>query len=224
MKRVLVILSIVLFIGCNSENSMKPQNQGSNAASASSFKSSEQDSASSASPTYEERQSTYSSPPESDESEDEDKEKKEDETNAEYEDGTYCADVEYDNPRTGTESNYQLEVEVESGSITEIDFPQGWLDDTHFESGAELDNGEAEIESDKGTTYRVKITGTAPCVYNRIAVRCLGIDKDGTRCRKMTTDPTGYCPIHRYQYYQKIANSENKDAEKLDDDDDDSNQ
>ena len=35
-----------------------------------------------------------------------------------YPDGTYCAEVEYYNPNTGTRSTYDLDVEVENGDLS----------------------------------------------------------------------------------------------------------
>lgn len=77
-----------------------------------------------------------------------------------YEDGTYCADVNYYNPNTGTRSTYSLEVEIESNSLVKIYWGNGgWLDEDHFRS-ADLDNGGfCSFTSDKGYRYRVQITG-----------------------------------------------------------------
>jgi hypothetical protein len=37
-----------------------------------------------------------------------------------YEDGTYCADVTYHNPNTGTTNTYTLNFEVEDNNLTKI--------------------------------------------------------------------------------------------------------
>ena len=162
MKFLVAILSIFLLFACKSKSTSPESDSGTGT------------------------NSTYSSPSDNASAESSSS------SSEKYEDGTYCADVEYYNPNTGTQSDYQLAVQVESGSVTEIEFPQGWLDDSHFSSDGELEDNETEIESDKGYTYTVTITGTTPCTYDRVAVRCLGIDKDGSRCRKLTADPTGY--------------------------------
>lgn len=61
------------------------------------------------------------------------------------EDGTYCAEVEYYNPETGTESTYTLPVEVEDDMVVKLSFPNGgWLDDTHFEPEY-IEDGEAKF-------------------------------------------------------------------------------
>lgn len=89
-----------------------------------------------------------------------------DEENQEaYPDGTYCAEVEYYNPNTGTRNTYTLNVEVENNEVTIIHWPNGgWLDDSHFDSEELDDNGYCSFTSDKGYEYEVKITGS-PCSY-----------------------------------------------------------
>ncbi len=78
-----------------------------------------------------------------------------------FDDGTYCADVEYYNPNTGTKSTYELNVEVENNEVVKILWSNGgWLDDDHF-SPEELDeDGSCSFESDKGYQYTVTITGS----------------------------------------------------------------
>ncbi|WP_076606491.1 hypothetical protein [Rufibacter radiotolerans] len=76
-----------------------------------------------------------------------------------YPDGTYCAEVDYYNPNTGTSSTYTLEVEVESNELTTIHWPSGgWLDDSHF-SSTDISEGDASFTSDRGYEYTVKIIG-----------------------------------------------------------------
>lgn len=77
-----------------------------------------------------------------------------------YEDGTYCAEVEYYNPNTGTNNTYTLEVEVESNEVTTIYWGNGgWMDEDHFYP-EELDSdGTCSFTSDKGYDYTVTIIG-----------------------------------------------------------------
>lgn len=71
--------------------------------------------------------------------------------------GTYCAEVEYYNPSTGTRSTYELDVEVEDGSLVQIDWPNGgWLDETHF-SSEDISSGECSFTSDRGYRYTVTL-------------------------------------------------------------------
>lgn len=82
-----------------------------------------------------------------------------------YPDGTYCADIDYYNPDTGTRNTYTLNVEVEHNEVTVIHWPNGgWLDDSHF-SPEELDsNGGCSFSTNDGKEYDVQITGPE-CSY-----------------------------------------------------------
>lgn len=77
-----------------------------------------------------------------------------------FENGTYCAEVDYYNPNTGTRSTYTLEVEVENDEMVKIYWGNGgWLDEDHF-TAEELDeDGYCSFTSDKGYEYEVQITG-----------------------------------------------------------------
>ncbi|SKC08027.1 hypothetical protein SAMN05660841_04085 [Sphingobacterium nematocida] len=82
-----------------------------------------------------------------------------------YEDGTYCAEVEYYNPSTGTRNTYSLDVEVENGELTVIRWPNGgWLDESHF-SPEDISSGECEFTSDKGYHYTVTLGDSGGCTY-----------------------------------------------------------
>lgn len=78
-----------------------------------------------------------------------------------YSDGTYCADVDYYNPDTGTNNTYTLNVEVENNELTVIHWPNGgWLDSTHF-SPEELDsNGSCSFTTYEGKQFDIQITGS----------------------------------------------------------------
>lgn len=77
-----------------------------------------------------------------------------------FEDGTYCADVTYYNPNTGTNSEYTLEVEVEGNQVVQIYWSNGgWLDEDHFYAETLDETGYCTFSSDKGYEYTVQITG-----------------------------------------------------------------
>ena len=84
-----------------------------------------------------------------------------------YSDGSYCADIEYYNPRTGTNSTYNLTVDIEDGKLVKIYWPNGgWLDESHY-SGVEIsDSGDASFESDKGYQYTLHINDSNPCSFD----------------------------------------------------------
>jgi hypothetical protein len=89
-----------------------------------------------------------------------------------YADGTYCADVEYYNPNTGTRSTYTLNVEVEDNQLTVIHWPNGgWIDDSDF-SPEELDSdGSCSFTSDRGYEYTIQITGSECSFTDDVKVR-----------------------------------------------------
>ena len=81
-------------------------------------------------------------------------------------DGTYCADVTYYNPNTGTSNDYTLEVEVSGNEVIQINFGNGgWLDSDHMSPETLDENGECTIISDKNYEYSIKITGR-DCGYS----------------------------------------------------------
>lgn len=82
-----------------------------------------------------------------------------------YQDGTYCAEVEYYNPDTGTRNTYNLDVEVENGELTVIHWPNGgWLDDSHF-SPEDITSGSCSFTSDRGYEYTVNLKDYGGCTY-----------------------------------------------------------
>lgn len=80
--------------------------------------------------------------------------------------GTYCAEVEYYNPNTGSRSTYELDVEVEDGYLVQINWPNGgWLDETHF-SSEDISSGECSFSSDRGYQYIVTLGEKGGGCYN----------------------------------------------------------
>lgn len=76
-----------------------------------------------------------------------------------YADGSYSAEVDYYNPKTGFTNTYELDVEVEDCNVIEIDFPKGgWLDDSHIEPTAIDDDGNASIDDDRGRNFDVHLS------------------------------------------------------------------
>lgn len=75
-----------------------------------------------------------------------------------FEDGTYSATVDYDNPETGYYATYTLDVDVEDCQVIQINFPNdGYLDEDHI-SFADIDeDGSASVDGDNGKTYEIKI-------------------------------------------------------------------
>jgi hypothetical protein len=84
-----------------------------------------------------------------------------------YETGSYCAEISYHNPNTGTSSTYSLNVEVDNNELVQINWPNGgWLDNDHF-SGEDLDaSGFCSFTTDRGYEMEVQISGP-PCTYTQ---------------------------------------------------------
>lgn len=118
----------------------------------------------------------------------------EDENSDELKDGTYCADVEYYNPNTGTRNTYNLDVEVENGDLTEIHWPNGgWLDETHFQT-TDISSGECTFRSDRGYRYTVTLEDYGGCGYtdaNRIRSD-VNSDVEETTCPKCGQEKSSY--------------------------------
>jgi hypothetical protein len=77
-----------------------------------------------------------------------------------FEDGTYCAEVNYYNPNTGTSSTYTLEVEVYNNEVVQINWNNGgWLDEDHFTASSLDEYGTCSFTSYNGYDYTVEIVG-----------------------------------------------------------------
>lgn len=100
-----------------------------------------------------------------------------------YSDGTYCADIEYYNPETGTSSTYTLNVEVENNELSVIQWPNGgWLDSSHF-SPEELDsNGSCSFSTYDGKQYDIQITGSECSFTDEYEVRNDKEDENKLKC------------------------------------------
>jgi len=79
-----------------------------------------------------------------------------------FPDGTYCANVDYYNPSTGTKRTYTLNVEVESNEVTTILFGNGgYLDNSHISPETLSNGGYCSITDDKNRTFDISINGSA---------------------------------------------------------------
>ena len=116
-----------------------------------------------------------------------------------YPDNSYCAEVEYYNPNTGTTSAYTLTVDVENSELVRINFPQGWLDSSDFDTVALDEDGVCEVETFDGQQYKINIIGEASGCYEDVpqAEQCLGITEDGDQCERLTDNMSGYCWQHQ---------------------------
>lgn len=134
--------------------------------------------------------SRYSNETDEDYSENEDNNSEDDG----YKDGTYCAEVEYYNPSTGTRNTYDLDVEVESGELTVIHWPnRGWLDNSHFYPEDIID-GECEFTSDRGYRYTVTLGEFGGCGYtdDYKIIRDVNDEVEATNCPKCGDEKDSY--------------------------------
>ena len=111
-----------------------------------------------------------------------------------YEDGTYCADVTYYNPNTGTNNTYTLEVEVESNELTTIYWGNGgWLDEDHFFPEALDESGYCSFTSDKGYEYEIQIIGNECFYTDESSIQNdISSDEESMTCPKCGNEKDNY--------------------------------
>ena len=111
---------------------------------------------------------------------------------------TYCVDVDYFNPKTGTASSYRLDAIVDSEVLKRLNFPSGgYLDHTDF-GDVLFKNGAAVAVIKGGKSYRVKILKKGPHCFDGIArtKQCFGRTKHRERCKNETDNKSGLCWRH----------------------------
>lgn len=147
MKQIILFICLLTFtcliISCSSKSE---KNQGSNTSNTSYSSSSDDENENT-------EESSYQNP-ESDASE----EVSDNSSGCKFEDGTYSATVDYNNPETGYSATYTLDVEVQDCQVVQINFPNdGYLDEDHI-SYADIDeDGNASVDGEDGKTYEIQI-------------------------------------------------------------------
>lgn len=119
-----------------------------------------------------------------------------------FPDNKYCANVQYNNPRTGTHSTYRLTVNVADNKVIQLDFPNGGvLDEDHFNAPVLNEEGEASFTNDKGYEYEVLILGQTDNCFVGIpmAEQCEGTTRRGLRCKHLTDNANKLCWQHQNQ-------------------------
>lgn len=111
-----------------------------------------------------------------------------------FEDGTYCANVTYHNPNTGTTSDYTLDVEVSNNQVIRINWSNGgWMDEDHFSPETLSDTGHCSFESDKGYEYTIQITGSGCGSSDASQIRTdIEEDEAKLKCPKCGRDKRDY--------------------------------
>lgn len=143
MKRKILIVTFFIFtlFSCSSKSGKQSESNSTtqNSSSSNNYNS------------HESHSSSYSN-------EENEEENNEHPNGCKFEDGTYSATVDYNNPETGYSATYTLDVEVQDCQIVQINFPNdGYLDEDHI-SYADIDeDGNASIEGEDGITYEIQI-------------------------------------------------------------------
>ena len=147
MKRKVLIGTFLIFtlLSCSSKSEKQSDNNSSTQSSASSNDDN----------SFQSSSSTYSNEENNEESNEENNEYS---NGCKFEDGTYSATVDYNNPETGYSATYTLDVEVQDCQIVQINFPNdGYLDEDHI-SYADIDeDGNATVDGEDGKTYEIQI-------------------------------------------------------------------
>lgn len=110
-----------------------------------------------------------------------------------YADGTYCAKIDYYNPKTSTRNSYTLEVEIEDNNLVTIYWSNGGqLDEDHF-SSEYIGEGSCSITSDKGYEYEIEIIGQNCAYTNGSEIqRDIQNDEEAVTCPKCGDEKDEY--------------------------------
>ncbi|MDG4950191.1 hypothetical protein NLM59_04585 [Weeksellaceae bacterium KMM 9724] len=74
-----------------------------------------------------------------------------------------CAEVQVYNPSSRSNRTYILKVDVESGELVKIYWPNGgWLDDYHFDPPS-ISGGKASFVDNQDKEYQVKLIKNSNC-------------------------------------------------------------
>jgi hypothetical protein len=147
MKQTIISICLLTLVCLISSCSSKSENrQGSNKSNSSYSSSTDDEDKNNEEGSYQNSES------------DESGETNESSSGCKFEDGTYSATVDYNNPETGYSSTYTLDVEVQDCQVVQINFPNdGYLDDDHI-SYADIDeDGNASVDGEDGKTYEIQI-------------------------------------------------------------------
>ena len=99
------------------------------------------------------------------------------------------------------ENLYNLIITAEDNQLERIDFPQGYLHESHFTPATFTKGGKASTTTNRGYRYTVYIIGPEEECFDNLAkfTQCNGITKKGKRCKKLTDKPNGLCSVHKNQ-------------------------
>lgn len=113
--------------------------------------------------------------------------------------GTYCADVDRYNPKTGTESTYRLTVGVENQKVVRLNWPNGGHSDSKDFAPVRISNNKVLFRTYDGVQFRIQLLKKGTDCFNSVSksVQCSATTKSGARCRNKTDNESGKCWVHK---------------------------
>lgn len=113
-------------------------------------------------------------------------------------DGNYCAKVIFSNSAIKKQSYYTLIVEVKDNKLTDISFPEEHFDQSEIKPVEIPKDGKVTVVSNSGNVYKVEMKGPAEDCLNAVnMVQCKGKSKGGNRCKRFTSNKSGFCWQHK---------------------------
>jgi hypothetical protein len=113
-------------------------------------------------------------------------------------DGNYCAKIYYQNQNAKKQSSYTLIVEVKDNKLIDISFPAEHYDQSDIKAAEIPEDGKMTVVSQSGSVYRVEMKGPAEeCLKAVNMLQCKGKSKDGSRCKRFTSNKNGLCWQHQ---------------------------
>lgn len=112
-------------------------------------------------------------------------------------DGSYCAKVIYAQTGAKKQSSYTLIVEVKDNKLIDISFPEEHYDQSEIRSTEIPKDGKFTVVSQSGNVYKIEMKGPAEECLNAVnMLQCKGKSKDGQRCKRLTSNKSGFCWQH----------------------------
>jgi hypothetical protein len=113
-------------------------------------------------------------------------------------DGNYCAKVIYADSDSKKSAFYTLIVEVKENKLVDISFPEEHSDQSEIKAVEIPTDGKVTVVSQSGNVYKVEMKGPAEeCLKAVNMVQCKGKSKDGSRCKRLTSNKNGLCWQHQ---------------------------
>jgi hypothetical protein len=112
-------------------------------------------------------------------------------------DGSYCAKVSYAQSGAKKQSFYTLIVEIKDNKLIDISFPEEHYDQSEIKPIEIPKDGKFTAVSQSGNVYKVEMKGPAEECLNAVnMLQCKGKSKDGQRCKRLTSNKSGFCWQH----------------------------